>query len=212
MRTGQADNRAALPCQRRNGVVFLTISLQAHPMSRPILVVYAHPTPLRSRVNRRLAQAAASMPHAELLDLYETAPDFHIDVAAAQQQLLAARLLVFLHPLYWYGMPALLKHWVDMVLTEGWAYGPEGTALRGKDFLLAVTTGGAADAYGPGGEHGFRFADFLPPIRQTAAFCGMRWQAPLVLHDAHQVSNETVDAHIDRFRTLLSQYLTEPTA
>jgi glutathione-regulated potassium-efflux system ancillary protein KefF len=96
-------------------------------------------------------------------------------------------------------MPALLKEWIDVVFESGWAYGNGATGLKGKGYLLAVTTGGAADAYRPGGAHGYDFADFLPPYRQTARLCGMQWQEPLVLHGAHHASDAEVAAHVRRF-------------
>ena len=49
---------------------------------------------------------------------------------------------MLLHPIQWYSMPALKKLWLDDVLTYGWAYGPGGTALQGKDIWLVATTGG----------------------------------------------------------------------
>ncbi|MDB5797976.1 MAG: dehydrogenase [Paucimonas sp.] len=171
-----------------------------------VLVIYAHPHPHRSRANQQLAKAAASLPGVEVLDLYETYPDFHIDVAAEQQRVGAASLLVLQHPIYWYGMPALLKQWIDVVFERGWAYGEGGTALAGKDFLLAVTTGGPQDAYRPAAEHGYEFPSFLPPFRQTAEFCGMRWHAPLVLHDAHGASDAQMAAHVAQYRHILASY------
>src|SRR3954452_7620819 len=101
-----------------------------------ILVLYAHPAPHRSRINRLLADTARSLPRVQLHDLYETYPDFHIDVQHEQALLSTADLIVFQHPIQWYGMPSLLKEWVDMVLEQGWAYGRGGTALHGKDFWL----------------------------------------------------------------------------
>ena len=62
----------------------------------------------------------------EVRSLYDRYPDFDIDAAAEQAALDARRLVVWLHPLYWYGVPALLKHWFDTVLVKGWAYGEGG--------------------------------------------------------------------------------------
>ncbi|WP_204351750.1 NAD(P)H-dependent oxidoreductase, partial [Klebsiella variicola] len=78
---------------------------------------------------------------------------FHIHVEAEQRALAAAKLVVLLHPIYWYSMPALQKLWFDEVLRLGWAYGPGGTALHGKDFWLVASTGGTAQAYAPGGHN-----------------------------------------------------------
>ena len=157
---------------------------EAAPAAK-ILVLYAHPAPQRSRVNRALAAAAADLPSVKVHDLYETYPDFHIDVAAEQALLAEADLVVFQHPIQWYSMPALMKEWVDLVLEAGWAYGTNGTALHGKTLWLVVTTGGAEDAYQPGAYHGYPFESFLPAYEMTARLCGMHWAPPLVLHGAH---------------------------
>lgn len=176
------------------------------PAPAPVLVVYAHPQPHRSVVNRRMAEAAAGVPGVFLRDLYETYPDFHVDVGAEQALLAAAELLVFQHPVQWYGMPSLLKEWVDVVLEHGWAYGRGGDALRGKHFLLAATTGGAEASYAPGAYHGQPFEAFLPPIRQTAALCGMTWLPPVLMHGARAAGEDAVNAHIDRYRDLLATW------
>jgi len=172
-----------------------------------ILVLYAHPAPHRSRINRHLAEAARALDGVLLHDLYETYPDFFIDVAREQALAEQAAMLVFLHPLRWYSMPSLLKEWVDAVLQPGWAYGPGATALRGKGYMLALTTGSPDAAYAEGGRHGRPFEDFLPPFRQTAALCGMEWQAPHILHGANSASDAAVDAHVGAFRDRLQHFL-----
>jgi glutathione-regulated potassium-efflux system ancillary protein KefG len=39
-------------------------------------------------------------------------------------------VIVFQHPLYTWSCPALLKEWLDRVLSRGFASGPEGTSWR----------------------------------------------------------------------------------
>jgi glutathione-regulated potassium-efflux system ancillary protein KefF len=163
-----------------------------------ILVIAAHPQLEHSRVNRRLMRAAAGADLAarvEVRDLYALYPDYLIDVAAEQQALAGVRLLVWLQPLHWYGMTPLLKLWLDEVLAFGWAYGPGGRALVGKDLWLVASTGGSEQAYSPGGSNRYFFDAFMPPYEQTAALCGMRFLPPLVLHSAHRASDEAIDAH-----------------
>ncbi|MDB5918447.1 MAG: uncharacterized protein JWR40_2681 [Massilia sp.] len=168
-----------------------------------LLVLYAHAAPHLSRVNRRLADAARLCEGVYLRDLYETYPDFYIDVAREQALVAQAEVLVFLHPFQWYGMPALMKEWVDCVLTEGWAYGAGSSVMQGKGYWLVATAGGAADDYAVGERHGRPFADYLAPFEQTAALCGMQWIEPYILHAAHAVDAATVDAHVERFGELL---------
>jgi glutathione-regulated potassium-efflux system ancillary protein KefF len=103
-------------------------------------------------------------------------------------------------------MPALLKLWLDEVLTYGWAYGPSGHALQGKDLWLVATTGGPETSYHPQGYNRYFFDAFLPPYEQTAALCGMRFLPPLLLHGAGRASEETVADHVTVFAQRLQSY------
>jgi glutathione-regulated potassium-efflux system ancillary protein KefF len=173
-----------------------------------ILVLTAHPQLEHSRINRALMHAARQLPggQIEVRDLYALYPDYLIDVAAEQRALAAARLLVWQHPLHWYGMPPLMKLWLDEVFAFGWAYGPGGVALRGKDLWLVISTGGDESAYHPSG-HNRHFIDaFWPPYEQTAALAGMRFLPPLVLHAAHRVPQDEVAAHAELFAQRLGSY------
>jgi glutathione-regulated potassium-efflux system ancillary protein KefF len=171
-----------------------------------VLVIYAHPTPHRSRVNRRLAEAARMVPSVLVHELYEAYPDFYIDAGTEQARVADADILVFLHPIRWYSMPSLLKEWLDTVLVPDWAYASREGALRGKGYWLVVTTGGTEDAYRLGGAHGRPFVEFLAPFHQTAAVCGMDWLEPLVLHGAPTASEETIEAHVAAFVRRLERY------
>lgn len=167
------------------------------------LVLYAHPAPHRSLVHRQLADAARATPGVHLQDLYAAYPDFDVDAERERERLEAADLVVFLHPFRWYGMPSLMKEWMDVVLLPGWAYGEGGNArhaLRGKTLWLVTSTGSGPDAYCPAGLHGRPFADFLAPYEQTAALCGMAWRAPLVVHGATTLDAAALAAHVDAFR------------
>ena len=175
-----------------------------------ILVLYAHPEAHRSRINSRMADAARALEGVLVHDLYETYPDFFIDVAREQALLEQAELVVFLHPIRWYSMPSLLKEWVDSVLLPGWAYGPGVTTLQGKGYWLAVTTGSPESSYRPGERHGQPFEAFLPPFEQTAVLCGMQWWPPHILHGANGAPPEAIDAHVAAFRARLAQFLDTP--
>ncbi len=174
--------------------------------TRGTCVLAAHPDWRASRVNRQLFQAARGQADVTVADLYALYPDYDIDVRAEQARVQAARLIVLLHPVQWYSMPALMKLWFDEVLTYGWAYGPGGTALSGKDLWLVATTGGPEGSYHPQGYNRYFFDAFLPPYEQTATLCGMRFLPPLLLHGAHRASAEEVQAHVEVFAQRLASY------
>ncbi len=181
-----------------------------------VLVIVAHPAMEHSRVNRALVRSAnallaqGSVPatHSpiEVRELYRLYPDYLIDIAAEQAALARARLVVWQHPIHWYSMPPLMKLWVDEVLAFGWAYGPDGTALRGKDLWLVASTGGPQDSYRPDSYNRYFFDAFLPPYEQTAALCGMRFLPPMMLHGAHRVTREEVAEHARLYGEHLASY------
>jgi glutathione-regulated potassium-efflux system ancillary protein KefF len=149
------------------------------------LVIHAHPSPRQSVVVRSLLLQLKAVPHTTVRSLYTLYPDFDIDVAAEQAALAEAELVVWLAPVYWYSVPALLKHWFDRVLANGWAYGTGGAALRGKTAWWIASAGGSRADYTAGGVHQRPFADFIAPIEQTARFCGMHWLVPHIEHGGH---------------------------
>ncbi len=153
----------------------------------PVVLIFAHPYPDRSLANRKLLEAVEDLGGVNVRSLYDLYPTFDIDVSAEQAALRAASLVVLQHPMYWYSVPSLLKHWFDKVLARGFAYGPGGQVLWGKRCLWVVTTGGDEQAFGAHGMHGRPFAEFTPVIERTAAFCGMLWEEPLVVYGAHRL-------------------------
>lgn len=173
-----------------------------------ILVIAAHPELTHSRVTRSLMHTLrrAELQDVALRDLYALYPDYDIDVAAEQALLAAARLVVWLHPVHWYSMPPMMKLWLDESLAFGWAYGPGGEALRGKDLWLVASTGGPEESYRPDGHNRYFFDAFLHPYEQTAALVGMRWLPPLVLHGAHRVDEAALAAHGELFLDRLAAW------
>jgi glutathione-regulated potassium-efflux system ancillary protein KefF len=175
-----------------------------------ILVLAAHPQLEHSRVSRAMMVAALDAAgrggDIAVRDLYALYPDYLVDAAAEQAALREVQLLVWLHPIHWYGMPPLMKLWLDEVFAFGWAYGPGGDRLRGRDLWLATSTGGPEQSYRSDGYNRYYFDAFMPPYEQTAVLAGMRFLPPLVLHGAHRASDAEVAAHAATFAERLLGY------
>ncbi|MGE5128116.1 MAG: NAD(P)H-dependent oxidoreductase [Sphingomonadaceae bacterium] len=165
-----------------------------------ILVLYAHPAHDRSRANRALRAAIEPLAGVTVHDLYETYPDFFIDVRREQRLVEQHDVLVFQHPMYWYNVPALLKEWQDAVLEPGWAYGERGDKLHGKHFMQALTTGGHAASYRHGGHAHFEIPELLRPFEQMAHYCGMRCLPPFVAHGARLIDEPSLGAQAEAYR------------
>jgi glutathione-regulated potassium-efflux system ancillary protein KefF len=174
-----------------------------------IALIYAHPHPARSRANRVLLDAARSVFGVTARSLYDTYPDFEIDVAAERRLLAESKLVIWQHPLMLYTAPALLKLWFDTVLAHGWAYGEGGTALVGKSCLWVTTTGAPPAGYTPDGIHRHPFEAFVPVMEMTARYCGMHWLEPIIVHGAHQIDAAALQSHASRYRAVLETFARE---
>jgi glutathione-regulated potassium-efflux system ancillary protein KefG len=97
----------------------------------------------------------------------------------------------------------LLKQWIDLVLTFGWAYGPGGTALHGKAVCQVVTTGGPQQAYTAEGFHGSTLMEFLRPFQRTVTLCGMRHLPPYAVHGTHKLSDDELGTYGADYARLL---------
>lgn len=171
-----------------------------------IVVLYAHPYPRHSRACAAMLAAFDGVPGVDIRSLYDRYPDFDIDAAAERAALKDARLLVWLHPFYWYHVPAMMQLWFERVLTKGFAYGEDGNALAGKDCLWITTTGGDDASYTPAGRHAHAFEAFVPAMEQTARFCGMNWLEPFVVHGAHTTDEATLEGARARLRERVAPY------
>ncbi len=139
-----------------------------------ILSVVANPDPRSfTRVLAgTLSDVAGEKGHeCETLDLYAegfnpvlSAKDFEAfnrgrtpeDIKRQQDRIKKADIVALFHPVWWFGMPAVLKGWVDRVFSYGFAYGHDSRGVKplllGKKAILVNTTGGAEQqSYGETG-------------------------------------------------------------
>jgi NAD(P)H dehydrogenase (quinone) len=157
------------------------------------LIIYAHPNPksfnhaIKEIVEGKIKKAGNGF---EMRDLYAIGFSPELggkDLVAGQQgQLLDdikkeqdcisnSDILIFIHPIWWFNMPAILKGYIDRVFTYGFAYGvnekgPYGL-LTNKEVILINTTGGAEENYV---KYGYNAALRKTIEDGTFGFCGMK--------------------------------------
>lgn len=173
---------------------------------RKILILFAHLDFQHSKLQRAMVQEVRGLPFIRFHDVLESYPDFFIDVQQEREALGWADLVVFQFPVYWYSTPAILKHWQDTVLTRGYAYGDGGDALRGKGFMVSLSSGGNEEAYTANGVHRRPLDEYLYPLKQMARFCGMNWLPPMVLQGGHDLETTVIDAHAAHYVQFLEKY------
>ena len=77
------------------------------------------------------------------------------DIKAEQDNVLWAETITVIHPVWWTGLPAMLKGYIDRVFALGFAYafGPDGPKglLGGRKVVIFSTQGANKEEYDAGG-------------------------------------------------------------
>lgn len=106
------------------------------------------------------------------------------DVVREQERIARADAICLVFPLFWWGMPAMMKGWIDRVWAYGWAYDQlddlEGSLQPKRPGVLLVPAGSSSDeieleGYGAAMETAwikgtFGFFGFSP--RRLELLCG----------------------------------------
>ena len=162
------------------------------------LVLVAHPHIQESKMNKGWAKELETVENITVRYLYKEYPTMNIDVEKEQQLLLDHDRIVFQFPFYWYSTPAILKEWQDKVLAYGWAYGAEGTNLKGKEFLIVTSTGGPEGAYRAGGFNQYSMSELTKPLQATANLTGMIFLPAYVEHGVRFLNENEIMKSAER--------------
>lgn len=118
-------------------------------------------------------------------------------------------LMVWQFPLWWFGLPGVLKGWVDRTYARGRIYGAgrtyENGSQRGKRAMLSLTTGGPPEAYEPGGVNGDMMGVLRPIQRGMFRYVGFDVLAPHIVYGPARMDDAGRKAELARFAARLGQ-------
>jgi NAD(P)H dehydrogenase (quinone) len=128
------------------------------------------------------------------------APDLESEIGKLE----TCDLLIFQFPIWWFGLPAILKGWVDRVFVMGRIYGGgrvyETGIFRGRRAMLSLTTGAPPDSWMQGGRHGDLAAILRPIHRGIFQFVGFDVLCPQLSCSPARISNEERMAMLNDWR------------
>lgn len=171
------------------------------------LVIVSHPYPENSRVIKYLAESITDLNDVTVRNLEALYGNdiTAIDVAAEQAACAGMERIVFMYPIHWFNLTPMLKAYLNEVWTYGWAFGPEGNALQGKEMLVVVAAGAGADMYSLDGLINSTMEQVLTPMKACALYVGMRYPEPITLLGSLAATDEQLVAVqkqlVDRLQT-----------
>lgn len=149
----------------------------------------------------------------QIEELYATDHNgFSADIVAEIEKLEWCDLLILQFPLWWFGLPAILKGWADRVLVMGRVYGGgkwyDNGAFRGKKAMLSLTTGGYPVTYEPNGLHGDINAILYPIHHGILRFTGFDVMPPFVAYAPVRVDDADRSRYLQEYRKRLEEIAT----
>lgn len=116
---------------------------------------------------------------------------FAEDLRREQRRVCAADAFVFVFPIWWGGVPAILKGWFDRVLAYGFAYQDghryETGFFRGRAAVLGMSTGGTAKRFSEGEAYGPIEQVLWPTQHCMVEYLGLTTAEPFVAYAAPRV-------------------------
>ena len=136
------------------------------------------------------------------------ADGFSAELAREQRRVANAELFVFVYPLWWGGMPAILKGWFDRVLAYGFAYADgkrfDSGFFKGRYGVVALTTGGTPERFSESGVYGPIEKLLYPHRRTMLEYLGLNVQPAFVAYASPRVSQEEREKYLADWSRQLS--------
>ncbi|KAM4592276.1 NAD(P)H dehydrogenase [quinone] 1 isoform 2-T2 [Odontesthes bonariensis] len=135
------------------------------------------------------------------------------DITAEQRKVEEAELVIFQFPLYWFSVPAILKGWMDRVLTQGFAFSLQkmynNGIFKNKKAMLSFTTGATETMFRPDGINGDINVALWPLQNGTLHFCGFQVLAPQIFWSPAHCPANVRAMMLDGWRARLKALLKE---
>jgi NAD(P)H dehydrogenase (quinone) len=138
------------------------------------------------------------------------------DIRAEVGNVLAADVLAFTFPVFWFSVPAILKGWIERVFLSGPFYGGRRIygrgGLAGKRAFAAMSLGGRPHMFGPGAVHGELETGMMRHFFQgTLGYVGLAVHRPFVAYHVPYVDDARRRAMLDGLAAYVRDLDRQPT-
>ncbi|AKK73111.1 NAD(P)H dehydrogenase [Chryseobacterium sp. P1-3] len=169
------------------------------------LVVFAHPYLEHSNSNVELINFYVRHQHYTLRDLYEEYPDFHIAAFRERKRLAHYDRFIFQFPLIWFGMPPLLRLWIDEVFDRDWLQPGKDNPLENKEVYILITTGGKERSFTKTGTYQYTIDELISGLIVSLKVFKANIKHIKIVYEANKLSKKEIILHKKEFSELLNQ-------
>lgn len=187
------------------------------------LIIFAHPNPdsfTKAMVAKAIEASEQLQTKTVVRDLYqmnfnpvlslaELKGEVSAEVLQEQQYIREADLITLIYPVWWMGFPAILKGYLDRVLTHGFAYKTDENGsvglIHGKKMQQFINIGSNATEYQNNG-----FADGLNVclVNGLFNFCGITDIEHSIFGSLYSITHQQRQAILDQVKQKTLQNLT----
>jgi len=160
---------------------------------RKTLVLFAHPYFEHSTTNVRLLNCYETIPNVTFRDLYEDYPDFHIQTFRERKRIVDFERIIFHFPIIWFGLPPLLKLWIDEVFDMRWISEGQHNILSGKDALIITSVGGSENNYSKEGRYKTSAEELLTGLRVSLDINNIELKKIHIIYNADNLSEDQLE-------------------
>lgn len=168
------------------------------------LVLFAHPYLEHSKSNIELINFYVRHQHYTFRDLYDEYPDFHIPAFRERKRLVNYDRIIFHFPLIWFGLPPLLKLWIDEVFDLKWQKGDGENPLRDKEVIILVTTNFKEDQFGKNGVFKFTISELISGLYVVLQQNQLKVKEVLYIYNVDQLDKKEIIMHKHHYMAVLN--------
>lgn len=167
------------------------------------LVLFAHPYFEHSTTNVRLLECYEGMDNVTFRDLYEDYPDFHIQPFRERKRIVDYERIIFHFPIIWFGLPPLLKLWIDEVFDMRWISENETNILAGKDAIIITSVGGRENNYTQEGKYGTEVEELLSGLKVSLHVNNINLKKIQIIYNADNLDDTELDLLCEELSEIL---------
>ena len=112
---------------------------------------------------------------------------------------------VWCFPIIWFGMPPLLRLWIDEVFDGNWITEDEENPMEGKEVYILTTTRSKERSFGREGKHHFTIEELISGLIVTLKCFKADVKKPFIVYEAEKLTKKEIITYKQQFTEYLGQ-------